>query len=213
MRPDPVRSLEADDLDWVLAITRARREALAPVAPRFWRASADAAAIHRAYLESLIADAAVVGLRTDDGYLIAQQQGALWVVDDMVVTPEAAWPTEGVSLLRAAQHRRGRLRFVVPAVEDSRLAAAREVGLQPVEAWWHRDLPPASIVSVATDDDGDRPVRAGDAEGRLMTAPPIYDPGGPVLLVTHVGSPDGLALIEREAAGRGARVAVGDRPP
>lgn len=41
-----------------------------------------------------------------------------------------------------------------------------------------------------------------------MTAPPIYDPGGPVLLVTHVGSPDGLALIETAAARRGAHVAV-----
>lgn len=117
MSPDPVRSLETGDLDWVLGLTRARRESLAPVAPRFWRPSADATAIHGAYLKSLITDADVVGLRTDDGYLIVQRQGPLWVVDDMVVSPDAAWPTDGVSLLRAAQDRCGRLRFVVPVVE------------------------------------------------------------------------------------------------
>lgn len=206
MSPDPVRSLETGDLDWVLALTRARRESLAPVAPRFWRPSADATAIHGAYLKSLITDADVVGLRTDDGYLIVQRQGPLWVVDDMVVSPDAAWPTDGVSLLRAAQDRCGRLRFVVPVVEGPRLAAAKEVGLGPVESWWHRDLPPASHVRAAGN--ADPAVRVKDAECRLMTAPPIYDPGGPVLLVTHVGSPDGLALIETAAARRGAHVAV-----
>ena len=41
-----------------------------------------------------------------------------------------------------------------------------------------------------------------------MPAPPVYDPGGPVLLVTRLESADALAEIEAEAAGRGATVSV-----
>ena len=61
------------------------------------------------------------------------------------------------------------------------------------------------------------PPRSGDegadvevdgARGRARPAPPVYDPGGPVLLVTELESTDALGRIEEVAASRGARVSV-----
>jgi hypothetical protein len=210
-RPVDVRPLTSTDLDWVVEVTRLRREALQPVAPRFWRPSVDATAVHRRFLDGLINDDETVGLRTDHGYLIAQPQGPVWVVDDMVVAPDEAWPHEGVELLRHAQERCGPLRLVVPAVETSRMAAARVVGLELVEIWWHKNLPLGGD-RVAEDQIestlGDPVLLVLEAKGRLVAAPPIYDPGGPVLLVTAVDSSDGLTRIEAEAVDHGAPVSV-----
>lgn len=198
-----VRALEPTDLDWVVEITRARREALAPHAPRFWNPAADATERHRTYLQHLIEQPDTSGVRTENGYLLALDRGDHVVVDDFVVTHEEHWPTEGLALLKHARQRPGRLRVVVPVAEAARLEAAQAVGLAPVETWWHRDLEDASVTP------GEHPdIEVEGARGRLVPAPPIYDPGGPVLLVTELESTDALARIEEVAASRGARVAV-----
>jgi hypothetical protein len=55
-------------------------------------------------------------------------------------------------------------------------------------------------------------VRHGDTDlsglGKLVPAPPVYAPGGPVLLVTRLPAALALAAIERAAAARGATVSV-----
>jgi len=51
------------------------------------------------------------------------------------------------------------------------------------------------------------------ALGRLVRAPPVYDPGGPVLLVASVDSPAALARIEEAATARGATVSVVSQRP
>ena len=121
----------------------------------------------------------------------------------MVVTSPERWGADGVALLRHAQRAVGALRLVVPAFESARLDAAYDVGLAPVETWWHRDVDPAPLA----DDEG-VDIEVDGASGRLVPAPPVYDPGGPVLLVTDVESADALTRIERAAAARGARVSV-----
>jgi hypothetical protein len=152
----------------------------------------------------LIADPDVVAVRSRDGFLIALDQGALWLVDDAVMAQD------GVLLLRHAQRRCGAIRFVVPVFETDRMVAGLSVGLQPVEHWWHRNLDPPGTPAVA----GDDPVVAVDgASGRLVPAPPVYDPGGPVLLVTQVRDASALRRIEVEAAGRRATVSVVTQHP
>ena len=206
---DPaLRPLTAADLGWVVELTRRRREALEPHAPRFWRSAPDATARHRAFLAELIDDPGILGVRTGHGYLIALDRGEHVLVDDMVVTPEVHWPTEGLALLRHVQERYPALRLVVPAFEVARLDAAYAAGLAPVETWWHRDLEPVA----AGADVGDE-IEVPGARGRLVSAPPVYDPGGSVLRVTEVDSPEALVRIERAAAARGAGVSVVSWPP
>ena len=67
-------------------------------------------------------------------------------------------------------------RIAREAPELERTAAAVALGLPVAESWWHRDL---EVV--------DGPAVWHDLTGaRLVAAPPVYDPGGPVLLVTEV---------------------------
>ena len=205
-----VRALDPTDLDWVVEITRARREALTPHAPRFWRPAVDATERHRDFLAHLIEDPDSLGVRTDHGYLLAVDRGDHLLVDDFVVAPDEHWPTEGIALLQHARRRRpGRLRVVVPAVEQARLEAVQAVGLTRVETWWHRDLDGADPApSGEGPDDEAAAVEVDGARGVLTPPPPVYDPGGPVLLVTDLESIDALARIEEVAAARGARVSV-----
>ncbi|MGI8645552.1 MAG: hypothetical protein ACR2JD_04440 [Nocardioides sp.] len=207
MSPIEPRPLTSADLDWVVEVTRRRRESLEPHAPRFWRPAADTTARHRDFLVELVDDPGTLGARTEHGYLIALDRGAHALVDDMVVASEH-WATDGVALLQHAQSAVGALRFVVPAFEGARLDAAYDVGLAPVETWWHRDLDPVA----AGTDVGDA-IEVPGARGRLVPAPPVYDPGGSVLLVTEVDSAEALVRIERAAAARGAVVSVVSRRP
>lgn len=209
MSSDDVRPLTADDLDWVVELTRRRREALVPHAPRFWRPAADATPRHRAFLSHLLTGGAAVALRTDHGFLIGLERAGRLVVDDTVVDPPERWADEGVRLLERAAET-APLRFVVPAHERERMDAALTVGLEPVEVWWHRDLEPLTGLHVVSEDHG---VSVEGATGQLVPAPPVYDPGGPVLLVTAVDSADALTRIQQSAARRGATVAVVTQDP
>ena len=206
-----VRAMTADDLPWVVEVTRQRRESLVPHAPRFWRPAANATERHREFLASLVQDSGVLSVRTQNGYLIAINRGPVWLVDDAVVTDHGDWGTEGVQLLRHAREHGGPLRVVVPVFETSRLAAARSVGLAPVEHWWHRDLEPVHLDLDGADSESD--IAVDGAEGRLVPAPPVYDPGGQVLLVTDVVDRSSLRRIESAAAKRGACVSVVTQRP
>ena len=203
-----MRPLTLDDLDWVVEVTRRRREALAAYAPLFWRPASDATERHRAFLAHLVAGPGSFGLRTEHGYALVVERGDHRLVDDMVVSPDERWADEGVALLGAVLAVPGRVRFVAPVAEPARTAAARSLGLDVAETWWHRDLPDATPVSGAAAE-----IDVPGATGRLVPAPPVYDPGGPVLLVTRVESPPALAAVEAEAGARGATVSVVSQAP
>lgn len=203
--------MTADDLDWVVEVTRQRRESLGPHAPRFWCPAEDATERHRAFMAYLIEEPEALSVRSHNGYLIARNRGPVWLVDDAVVTEHGAWAADGVRLLRHAQVHCGALRFVVPVFETSRMEAGLSVGLAPVEQWWHRDLD--AVGQGADDADEDPSVIVEGAKGRLVPAPPVYSPGGPVLLVTEVDAIVSLRRIEAMAAMRGARVSVVTQTP
>ena len=100
------------------------------------------------------------------------------------------------------------MRFVCPVPEPKRTALAVGLGLTCAETWWHRDLTerPADFP-----DDASLQVRG--AQGRLVAAPPLYAPGGPVLFVTEFHDRRALAAIERQAASCGAAVSVVTQAP
>lgn len=209
---DSIRPLTVADLGWVVDVTRRRRESLVQHAPRFWRPAMDATEKHEAFLADLVAEPEVFAVRSDHGYLIALSRESVWLVDDAVVTDAGDWMTDGVRLLRYAQEHCGPLRLVVPVCEARRMEAASQVGLTPVEHWWYRDLPDRGRV-VEREGGHDPAVIVEGAVGRLVPAPPIYDPGGPVLLVTEVESAASLGRLETEAARRGASVSVVTQDP
>jgi hypothetical protein len=131
------------------------------------------------------------------------------VVDDMAMERDVYWPLDGEKLLRMAGMV-GRLRFVCPVPEFPRASAATAVGLAVAESWWHRDL---MVVSSDLPHEVEPGVRVDGAVGCLVPAPPVYEPGGPVLLVTSLTDPDALSVIEGEAAQRGAPVSVVSQRP
>jgi hypothetical protein len=198
------RQLTKSDLTWVVDLASERRERIVSFAPRFWNPATNARKVHAAFLGSLIDSPEVVSIRTDQGFLFGKPRNDMVFVDDMALEDDTNWPTDGQALLRRVGESR-RVRFVCPVPEEPRTSTASAVGLAIVESWWHHNLEPAADRLSEVDD----PVLIVDeAEGRLINAPPVYHPGGPVLLVTRVTSPDSLQGIERAAAQRGARVSV-----
>lgn len=203
------RQLTKSDLTWVVDLASARRERIVPFAPRFWKPAPNARELHSAFLSSLIDSPDVISIRTDQGFLFGMPRNDRVFVDDMALEDDSDWPTDGQALLRRAGET-GRLRFVCPVPERARTSTASAVGLANVESWWHRDLEPAADRVPEVDD----PVLIVDeAKGRLLPVPPVYAPGGLVLLVTQVTSPDSLMRIEHEAARRGACVSVVTHQP
>ena len=210
-RHEPVTiPLTITDLPWVLTLTKSRRAQLASRAPRFWKPSEDADERHSEWLRHLIESDETLSIRTPTGFLFGQtRSGAQTLVDDMAMESPEAWMTDGVDLLRAAESLGRPLRFVCPVFESERARAAEALGLALDETWWHLDLPASSgAPSLDTED-----VSCNGAVGRLVLAPPVYDPGGRVLLVTRADDEAALALVEQKAARAGATVSVVSQLP
>ncbi len=204
----PVRSLVADDLDWVVDLAARCGEQRQSFAPRLWRRVPDARRIHAGYLMSLIEDPDVPAMRTDHVFAFAIRRPGFVLVDDAAAECADRWAGEGRALLR---HLVGgsRVRVVCPVPEPQRAALAADLGLSCAESWWHRDLSAGRSRAYRTGGS----LQTRGAEGRLVEAPPVYAPGGLVLLVTEFHDRKALAEIERQAASRGAAVSVVTQAP
>ncbi len=202
----PVRALTAEDLDWAVDELGRRRAALVPYAPVFWRPAEGGRAAHRRFLGPLL-DRGGLGFRTDTGLLVAAPRPGGWTVDDLVV-PAGGWSTTGQELWTAfATRASGSVRVVCPVPEPDRAGFARAQGLALAASWWHRDVPSAGRPA-----DGLEPSVDG-AESRLVTAPPVYDPGGPVLYLAEVSdAARALPSAAGEAARLGCPVVVVNQP-
>lgn len=168
-----------------MAVLAARRRSLVPHAPVLWGPASEADLVHSAFLEHTLAAGGGVGVRTDDGVLVAFRGQDRWEVDDAWV-PDGRWGTTGRELWGAfaAHAAGGDVRFVCPTPEVERTAFAEELGLVLECSWWHMHIgvqhasrgepsrPAASPGQV-------RPSVAG-AAAVLLEAPPTYAPGGRV---------------------------------
>lgn len=199
---DPVRSLTLADLDWVVELAARRAREREPFAPRFWRRAAGARDAHAAFLGGLIQDPGTPSLRTDNGFAFGLPRPGGLLIDDIAVDDETRWPADGTRLIRSLVGP-SPVRLVCPVPQKERTAVAVALGLRVAETWWHRDL-----------ELSDRLMGPVDLPGaRLVAAPPVYDPGGPVLLVTEFRDADALQALEQRAAGAGARVSVVSQRP
>lgn len=128
-------------------------------------------------------------------------------VDDMALDDDNLWPHDGSALLQAVSQR-SEVRFVCPIPEPERRQAAVHLGMLLVESWWHRDLATETSETVV-----DPVIAVQGASGRLVEAPPVYAPGGSVLLTFDVDSGRALTAIEDAASAGGAVVSVVSRDP
>src|SRR4051794_6130672 len=129
-----VRSLVAEDLDWVVDLSERCAQQRQAFAPRFWRRAPDGRRVHRRYLNSLIEDAASPAMRTDHTFALGTHEPGLLVVDDAAAEQAGHWATEGAALFgRLAGE--FRVRFVCPVPELDRAGLAVELGLRCAETW------------------------------------------------------------------------------
>lgn len=207
-----VRSLTLDDLPWVLDVAGQRRERIASFAPRFWHPAPDARDRHRQFFGHQIRDPHVLTLRTDHGFVFAAPRGQVLDVDDLALDDDDLWAHDGTALLQAALQD-GDLRFVCPVPEPARTQTAVDLGMILVESWWHRDLATGEMAITTVESCIAPTITVDGASGRLVEAPPVYDSGGPVLLVFAVDSAAALTAIEATGAAAGAKVSVVSRSP
>jgi hypothetical protein len=86
---------------------------------------------------------------------------------------------------------------VTAHADEDKCALLAALCLELAEQWWVRELEPAG-------EHPPGPVTGTGFAGLLESAPPVYDPGGPVLQVSDLADDADLAEVEREAAGLGA---------
>lgn len=120
------------------------------------------------------------------------------------MTDESYWDPDGRALILAAAGGSSRVRFVCPTPESARRACAESWGLAMVEAWWHHELVPTGHPEIGT-------VQVPGAEVRLVDAPPIYAPGGPIAFVTGFDDEGSLEAAESIGAAH-RRGIVGGQP-
>jgi hypothetical protein len=202
-----VRAMAARDVGWAALVMDQRRQLHARYSPVFWRAARDAIDVHARFLASQIAAPHVIALRTDDGFLIAELRGPEAFIDDFAVLGEHNWAADGASLLTAAWQQAeaagaSTARVVAAAADVAKVAMLVGAGLGLVGQWWVKPVTP-----------GGPPAWSGRVQGtafsgRLGSAPPVYDPGGPVLLVDNLAGTASLAAIEGDAAAMGAVLAI-----
>lgn len=211
-----VRALESGEADWVAGLMQARRERYAGYSPVFWRPRAGVTAWHAAFLRRQIEAEHTVALRTDHGFVIAEHRGhggdAEGFVDDFAVDDDQAWAGDGSALLHAAWirlHKRGvpAMRVVTAQADQAKVAMLREARLELAQQWWVMPVEPTGQAGRSGR------VTGSGFSGLLGPAPPVYDPGGPVLLADTVDPEVHWDALAGEAARLGAVLIVLPSPP
>lgn len=174
----PASAVEQADLDWVIELLNQRRAPLVEFASVFWRPAADASASHRAFIQYLLTEGGAKGFRTGHAVVIAAPRGEGWLVDDMHVSGSDWVHGDGRALWNALDGvaHGAQVRFVCPTYEADRGEFAQAVGLSVIESWWLLEF-----LNGPTDGEAGVRVDLAGAEGITVAAPPVYDPGGPVL--------------------------------
>ncbi len=204
--------MTAADCEWAAELMQRRREVYAAYSPVFWRPAKDAVAPHARFLQRQLARDDVTGLRTGHGFVIGELRRQEGFIDDFAVDDGRRWAGHGHDLLLAGWERMraggaSSLRVVSARLDLPKNALLESAGLGPAEQWWVKPLFPAG----RTERTGT--VSGHGFSGHLGPAPPVYDPGGPVLLVHRIEPGVALAAMEREAAGWGAVLAVVPESP
>jgi hypothetical protein len=214
-----VRELSPDDADWAADLMADRRREYERYSPVFWRPAAHARALHVRFLRRQLTSPDTVALRTTSGFLIAQLRPGEAFVDDFAIIPGATWTDAGAELLlavwdRVSAHGVAALRVVTAQADRAKSALLAGLGLDLTEQWWVRELAAPANPAAA---DSAPPYRRFEPPQRIDgpgfsalfgPAPPVYDPGGPVLLVDRLADDADVAELEAKAIQLGAVLLV-----
>lgn len=205
---DGARAMTQNDVGWAASVLARRRAALVPHAPLYWRPAADALERHRAHLAHVIGEGQGVGFRTNDALMVAAKGERGWTIDDAWVQPDR-WERDGEELWARTMEHVGTdpVRFVCPVFEPERAAFARQRGLVPESSWWH-----AEVEALETIRAHDADPHVAGASAALVSAPPIYDPGGPILFLHGVRDITAIAESRESATRCGSPLVVVDQP-
>jgi ribosomal protein S18 acetylase RimI-like enzyme len=213
-----VRVVTSDDVAWMADVMVERRALYETFSPVFWRPAANAREVHEPYLASCVASDRYLGLRTTTGFVLGELQTAgsppwwsevpIGFFDDFAVVEDGAWTSDGRTLLLAAwSHLRERgaeaVRVVTAIRDTSKVAMLEKLGLTIGESWYIRTLN-----NRGSDAPTFGPVEADGIDALVIPAPPVYDPGGAVLLVTSLVSVDAIKWLPDVAAEHGAVLAI-----
>ena len=203
-----VRELSPDDAAWVADLMEQRRQDYVRFSPVFWRPAKNVTALHARFLRSQITSDASVSLRTEHGFIIAQRRTAEGTVDDFAMDRDGTWNEDGAVLLLAASERLAaagaltQVRVVTAHADEPKASMLASLSLHVAEQWWVQELVPAAPPG------SPGAVNGTGFSGFVGPAPPVYDPGGPVLQADRLAADADIAAIEREAAELGCVLAV-----
>lgn len=196
------------DFEWVAQLMARRRERYAEYSPVFWRPARGATDNHARFLRFSATRPGTLALRSTHGFILGSPQEGRFLVDDFAVEQDAQWATEGRALLLAAWQRARTQTKVLRVVTARRDAPKRlmltQLGLTPHARWWVKALTPTGPTAPAG------AITLGDVQARLVPAPPVYDPGGPVCLLGDLPAAQAASAAQRAAAA-GAVLAVVQR--
>lgn len=202
-----VRPMTQDDAPWAASLMELRRDEYQRYAPVFWRPTAGIAPFHAEFLAAQIADPTVVALRTSTGFAVATPGESHFYVDDFALE-NGDWDRTGAELLRgtweAASHLGADYLRVVTAQRDTpKVALLTTHGLHVATQWWVRPVhgKPANPSDESSE----------DFEIHETNAPPVYDPGGAVGILTSFTSAS-LGRAVRAGASRGLAVLIAPTP-
>lgn len=200
------RAMQAADARWAAEVMEARRRIYATYSPTFWRPACDVVDLHAGFLARQLAEPTNAGFRTDHAFVIGQLRSEEGFVDDYAIDQWGDWATDGRALLLTvweALLRMGatRMRVVTAKLDVDKVAMVLAASLQLVEEWWVKELTPTAPAGTAGR------VSGSCFTGILGPAPPVYDPGGPVLLAHPAPGAD-LEALEAEGADLGAVLGV-----
>jgi hypothetical protein len=206
MRPS-VRRMSAEDSGWAAALMERRREVYASYSPVFWRPARGVTAAHAAFLGGKVSKGRVVGRRTDRGFIIGEVRGSEGFVDDFGVEADVDWVEDGVALLCSvwpilAEQGANMVRVVSAAADHPKVEMLRSCSLELVEQWWVKPVDPVGAPTATGRTDG------CGFSGTVSSAPPVYDPGGPVLFVDQLADGTPTGALEQQAAERGVLLVI-----
>ena len=94
------------------------------------------------------------------------------------------------------------LRVVTTHADHPKASMLASLSLQLVEQWWVREVRPAADAA------GPGSVSGPGFSGLLVPAPPVYDPGGLVLMAERVDDDADISAVGDHAAALGAVLAI-----
>lgn len=201
------------DVSWMAALMDQRRVEYEMYSPVFWRRRADARTLHEAFLGYQITNPDAMAVRCEHGFAIGTPNSGHCYIDDFAVQ-DRRWSDVGAQLAleiwkRAEERGLSAVRCVTARLDEPKVAMLSALGLQPWQQWWCKPIAGTAGSEFAGAIDGD-----GFSIQR-SAAPPVYDPGGPVGLLTIFDGAQGIGWAEVAAAADGmvllvAPVDVGD---